>query len=153
MKIIIVGCGRLGCLLARRLVEQGHDLIVIDNNEEAYQQVKESLDVMAILGDGSSPIVLEQTTEGKIDLIIAVTANDEVNMVSCLIARQYGVPKCIARINNPDHLVNPLLMDEKEVRLIYPQQIIANELTRLVSNYNVTSLNTFAQGRVEILKF
>ncbi len=153
MKIIIVGCGRLGNLLARSLVEQGHDLIVIDDNEETYQQVKESLDVMAILGDGSSPIVLEQTIEGKIDLIIAVTANDDVNTVSCLIAMQYGVPRCIARINNPDHLVNPLLMDEKEIRLIYPQQIIANELTRLVSNYNVTSLNTFAQGRVEILKF
>lgn len=153
MKIIIVGCGRVGFLLTRKLVEQGHDLIVIDNNEEAYRQVKESLDVMAILGDGGSPIVLEQATESKIDLVIAVTSSDNVNTVSCLIAKQYGVPRCIVRINNPDHLVNPLLMDEKEIRLIYPQQIIANELTRLVSNYNVTSLNTFAQGSVEILKF
>ena len=152
MRIIIVGCGKTGHLLAARLIGQKHDVVIIEKDEEVFRNAKETLDVMAILGDGSSPITLEQATETDSGLLIASTANDQVNTVSCLIAKQYGVPRCIVRINDPDNLVNPLLMDEQEIRLVYPEQIIANELTRMISSYNVTQLNTFIQGRVDLLK-
>jgi len=153
MRIIILGAGNIGYYLAEALIKEGHDLVVIDNDEKRYAAVKESLDVMAVLGDGTNPMVMEEVTEQDADLIIAVTGSDQVNTVACLTARKYGIPRSIVRINEPDFLLNPLLMDEKQVYLVYPGQIIANEITQLINTYSAVSLNSFAQGKVEMLKF
>ena len=107
MNIIICGAGRVGFTIAKLLVEQNHSITVIDQSSEDIQKINESLDVKAIVGKATYPSVLEKANAAEADMIIAVTKNDEINMLICQIAYTvFNVPKKIARIRSQDYL-NP----------------------------------------------
>ena len=86
MNIIICGAGRVGFTIAKQLSEQGHSITVIDQSSEDIQKIDESLDVKAIVGKATYPSILEKANASEADMIIAVTRNDEINMVICQIA-------------------------------------------------------------------
>ena len=107
MNIIICGAGRVGFTIAKQLSEQGHSITVIDQSSEDIQKIDESLDVKAIVGKSTYPSILEKANASEADMIIAVTRNDEINMVICQIAFSiFNIPKKIARIRSQDYL-NP----------------------------------------------
>ena len=107
MNIIICGAGRVGFTIAKLLSEQGHSITVIDLSSEDIQKISETLDVKVILGKATYPSILEKANASEADMIIAVTRNDEINMLICQIAFSiFNIPKKIARIRSQDYL-NP----------------------------------------------
>ena len=101
MNIMIAGCGKVGKTIAMRLCEEGHQVTVIDIDENALQAVKSSLDVMGYHGDCTSIKVLEEAGIRHTDLLITVTSDDEKNMLTCLVARKVGGCQTIARVRSP----------------------------------------------------
>ena len=107
MNIIICGAGRVGFTIAKQLSDQGHSITVIDQSSEDIQKIDDALDVKAIVGKATYPSILEKANASETDMIIAVTRNDEINMVICQIAFSiFNIPKKIARIRSQDYL-NP----------------------------------------------
>jgi trk system potassium uptake protein TrkA len=107
MNIIICGAGRVGFTIAKLLSEQGHSITIIDQSSEDIQKINDSLDVKAIVGKGTYPSILEKANASEADMIIAVTRNDEINMLICQIAYSiFNIQKKIARIRSQDYL-NP----------------------------------------------
>ena len=105
MNIIICGAGRVGFTIGKLLSEQNHSITIIDQSSEDIQKINESLDVKAIVGKATSPTVLEKANTNDADMIIAVTRNDEINMLICQIAYSiFKVPKKIARIRSQEYL-------------------------------------------------
>ena len=101
MNIIICGAGRVGFTIAKILSEQSHSITVIDQSSEDIQKIDDTLDVKSIVGKGTYPSILEKANAADADMIIAVTRNDEINMLICQIAFSiFNVPKKIARIRS-----------------------------------------------------
>ena len=105
MNIIICGAGRVGFTIAKQLSEQGHSITVIDTSSEDIQKIDDALDVKAIVGKATYPTILEKANASETDMIIAVTRNDETNMIVCQLASSlFNVSKKIARIRTKDFL-------------------------------------------------
>ena len=105
MNIIICGAGRVGFTIAKLLSEQKHSITVVDQSSEDIQRIKESLDVNAIVGKATYPSILEKANGSEADMIIAVTRNDEINMLICQIAQAtFNISKKIARIRSQNYL-------------------------------------------------
>ncbi|CAG0955787.1 partial Trk system potassium uptake protein TrkA, partial [Anaerolineae bacterium] len=123
MKILIVGAGAVGFNLAMQLSKEGHDISVVEKSQDLVKRISEKLDVRVVSGSASSPTILEAAEIKDTDMVLAVTNSDEINMVACMIAHNYGVKTKIARIRSPefnddqpfihqngfhiDHVVNP----------------------------------------------
>ena len=101
MKIIIVGCGKVGCALAKQLSREKHNITVIDTNYSLVHTVSNSNDVMGIVGNGASNTVQSEADIEHTDLFIAVTGSDELNLLCCVIAKKAGDCSTIARVRNP----------------------------------------------------
>ena len=105
MNIIICGAGRVGYTISKLLIQQNHSVTIIDQSSDDIQKINETLDVKAIVGIATSPIILEKANTKDADMIIAVTKNDEINMLICQIAYSlFKVPKKIARIRSQEYL-------------------------------------------------
>lgn len=111
MRILIIGAGAAGQQLTERLSRERHDVVVIDHRQEALADLEAQYDVLTVKGHGSSPKALHQAEINKADLLIAVTGNDEVNILACLLAHQAGVRHKVARISNTDYIRNPEAVD------------------------------------------
>lgn len=150
MYVIIMGGGRVGLALANLLIDDGHDITLIENDESLSADVAADLDALVIHGNGTSSKVLEETNIEDADYFIATTGNDEANLLSCILVRKYNVPTIIARVSNPDH-------EEafKEVgidRVISPEITAAEQLQQFVTMPNVAKLTTLGEGDAEILE-
>ncbi len=104
MRVVIVGAGAAGQQLARRLCAERHDVIMIDQSAAPLAEIESQVDVMTIVGPGSSPQTLQQAEIGKANLLVAVTSKDEVNILACLLAHAAGTPHKVARISNTDYI-------------------------------------------------
>ena len=102
MKIIIVGNGKLGSTLAEQLIEEDHELTIIDTKSEVLESAVSSKDVQIVQGNGASYEIQMEAGVPKADLLIAVTNSDELNMLSCIMAKKLGVKYTIARVRNPE---------------------------------------------------
>ena len=100
MRIIIIGAGKLGYSIAELLSKEEYDIVVVDQDAGRLEIVKETLDVMTMEANGSSPITMDDPEIRDSDVLIAVTANDEVNMVSCILAKKHGIKHTVARIRD-----------------------------------------------------
>lgn len=107
MRILILGAGNTGRHLAERLCAEKYDIVVVDQNRELLDDLKSQLNVLTLCGNGSNPRVLEQAEVRKVGLLIAVTSDDEVNILACLLAHKAGVPKTVARVASLDYVHPP----------------------------------------------
>jgi trk system potassium uptake protein TrkA len=158
MNIIICGAGRVGFTIAKLLTEQNHSITVIDQSSEDIQKINESLDVKAIVGKATSPIILENANSKEADMIIAVTKNDEINMMICQIAYSlFKIPKKIARIRGQDYL-NPKfskLYNKENLPIdviISPEIEIAKSIQRKLESPGALDNFPFADNKIKLLE-
>ena len=158
MNIIICGAGRVGFTIAKLLSEQGHSITVIDQSSEDIQKINDSLDVKAIVGKATYPSILEKANASETDMIIAVTRNDEINMLICQIAFSiFNIPKKIARIRSQDYL-NPKFTKvySKENLpidvIISPEIEIAKSIQRKLEAPGALDSVPFAENKIRLLE-
>ena len=155
MNIIVVGCGKVGKSLLFSLVKENHDLTAIDSNEEVIAEVRNSYDVMAFCGNGTSYTVLKKAGAENCDLFIAVTASDELNMLSCFAAKRMGAKYTVARIRNPKNNDDSLDFMKKQLDLslsINPEQLAAQAIFNLLKLPAAAKLETFSSNQIEMLE-
>ncbi|KEZ89814.1 Trk system potassium transporter TrkA [Lacrimispora celerecrescens] len=155
MKIIIVGCGKVGATLAEQLNNEHHDIMLIDKSADVINSITERIDVMGVVGNGAVYKVQMEAGIQETDLLIATTNSDELNMLCCLIAKKAGDCHTIARIRNPEyHSEINYIREELGLSLaINPEMAAAMEIARLLRFPSAIKIDTFAKGRIEILKF
>lgn len=155
MKIIIVGFGKVGSTLTEQLYSEGHDVVVVDLLEKKLETAVSDYDVMTVQGNGASYNVQLEAGVEEADLLIAVTASDELNLLCCLIARKAGQCHTIARVRNS--MYNKEINFIKEQlgisMIINPELATAREIAKLLRFPSAIQIDTFARGRAELLKF
>ena len=158
MNIIICGAGRVGFTIAKQLSEQGHSITVIDTSSEDIQKIDDALDVKAIVGKATYPTILEKANAAETDMIIAVTRNDEINMVICQIAFSiFNIPKKIARIRSQDYL-NPkftTVYNKENLPIdviISPELEIAKSIQRKLEAPGALDSVPFADNKIRLLE-
>lgn len=154
MRAIVIGAGEVGFHIAKRLVQEGHDVTIIEENAAVKERVEKDLDVLVIQGQGASPTALQEAGVAKTDLLVAVTDADEVNLVAAFLAKEHGVGTTIARARNPELAKSPFLRTGKRLGidlLINPNQAVAEEIAKLVQAPAAAQIAFFAEGRVELL--
>lgn len=155
MQIIIVGCGNVGVTLTEHLSVEGHDITVIDSSAQKVQSVSSRYDVKGIVGNGASYLTLIEAGIEKADLMIAVTGMDEQNLLCCLFARKAGGCHTIARVRNPEYIKEiDFIKEELGLSMIInPEYAAATEIARLLRFPTAIEIDTFAKGKIELLKF
>ena len=158
MNIIICGAGRVGFTIAKQLSEQGHSITVIDQSSEDIQKIDESLDVKAIVGKATYPSILEKANAPEADMIIAVTRNDEINMLICQISFSiFNIPKKIARIRSQDYL-NPkftTVYNKENLPIdviISPELEIAKSIQRKLEAPGALDSVPFVNNKIRLLE-
>ncbi len=156
MQIAIVGGGKIGFALAKQLQTESHEIILIDTKDKVIEQASGILDVMGYVGNGASYSVLKEAGVEHCELLIAVTATDEVNMLSCLVAhRLMKKGHTIARVRNPEY-VSHLYALREDLGLsmsINPERAAAEEIARILRFPSATHVELFAGGRTELVSF
>ena len=154
MKIVIVGDGKVGYTLTKRLSQEGHDIVVIDNNRSVLLQSQEALDVAVVDGNGASVEVQREAGVGSSDLLIAATSGDETNLLCCMVARKLGCRHTIARVRNPEYdQQTRFLKDELGLSMVInPEKAAALEIFRLLQYPSFLKRDSFAKGSVELVE-
>ena len=155
MKIIIVGCGKVGYAIAQQLTQEKHDITLVDDEPEHLSRADSTLDAMCLNGNGASISVLMEAGVRSADLVIAVTGVDETNLVCCLIAKSLGAQHTVARVRNPDYRRDADML-KREIGLdmvINPDLAAAQEIARILSFPAAISVEPFAGGRIDMVGF
>ncbi len=151
MYVIVVGAGKVGLNLARELIDKGNELTIVENSARRYATVEEELEHRAHYGDGSELWVLERAGIERADMVIAVTGDDEDNILICQVAREkYGVERVIARCNNPRNLQHFELLGVKPA--VSATDLILRLIEHEVPRYGLLHLLDLPQERLEIIE-
>ena len=155
LNIIIVGCGKVGMTLIEQLSKEGHDITIIDKNAAKVQEMSNLYDIMGLVGNGASYSVQMEAGIENADLIIAVTASDELNLLCCTVAKQVGDCAAIALVRTPDYSKEAGYLREKLglTMIINPELEASLETARILYLPTALEVNSFAHGQAEIVKF
>ena len=155
MNIIIVGCGKVGGELAGRLNDEGDNVTVIDVDPAKVNDVTARLDVLGVTGNGATHLVQQEAGIRDADLLIAVTGSDELNLLCCLIAKKEGNCQTIARVRDPQYSTEaPYLKEELGLAMVInPEFAAAAEIARVLRFPSAIKIDTFAKGKVDLMKF
>lgn len=148
LKIIIVGCGKVGVTLVEQLTKEGHDITIIDKNAARVQEIASLYDIMGMAGNGASYSVQMEAGIESTDLIIAVTESDELNLLCCTVAKRVGNCAAIARVRTPDYSKEVGYLREKLglAMIINPEMEAAREAARILYLPTALEAHTFAHG-------
>ena len=155
MKIIIVGCGKVGETLARELNETGNSIVVVDSNPDKVKNIANRYDLMGVIGNGATRATQKEAGVDTADLLIAVTGSDELNLLCCVMAKKAGNCQTIARVTHPEYASDaPYLKEELGLAMVInPEFAAAREISRVLNFPTATKIEIFSKGRLEILKF
>ena len=156
MNTIIIGCGKVGQKLAEKLSqEKNHNITVIDIKYDLVQEIISRYDAMGVVGSGINHEILVEAGIHDADILIAVTGSDEINLMACLIAKKTANCQTIARVRKPEYAQSlPIFKDDLGLAMVInPEFTAANEIARALRFPSAIEIDTFAKGRVEILKF
>ncbi len=154
MRILILGAGEVGFHLARQLSDENHDVVVIEESRDRARGIQDAMDAMVVQGNAASLSVLERAGIEKTDLLLAVTSVDEINLMACLTAAQYGVRIKIARVSKPDYFDYSGVLPPERLGvdlMINPQQECALETFQLLQSVAATEFSQFEGGLVQLI--
>lgn len=156
MKIIIVGAGKVGYVLAHMLSNEKHDVTVVERDESRIETVEERLDVNTVLGSCASTSVLKKAGIAEADMVLAVTERDELNIVSCFIAKSFGVHTTIARVRSPEFVDLDSVTLKKSLgidMIINPERVAATQICKMLDYPDAINVDFYNNGRVLLLEF
>ncbi len=155
MKIIIVGCGRVGQTLTEKLNADGNDITVIDVSSEKVNTLTSRFDVLGVVGNGATHAVQREAGIDSADLLIAVTNSDELNLLCCLVAKKEGNCQTIARVKNPEYSQETAYLQNELglAMVINPEYAAAEEIARVLRFPSAIKIEPFGKGKVELVKF
>ena len=154
MRILILGAGEVGFYLARHLSEEGHDVVVVEEDRDRVRAIQDSMDALVVRGNAASLAVLEKAGVERMDLLLAVTSVDEINLMACLSAAQYEVPIKIARVSKPDYFERTAILPLEKLGvdlMINPERECALETFQLLQSAAATEFAQFAGGLVQLV--
>ena len=155
MKILIVGCGKIGTAIVGSLSKEGYDITAIDQKPEAVNHISNVYDVMTLCGNGADFDALIEAGADKADLFIATTGSDELNMLMCYLARKMGAKHTIARIRNPEYNDNGLAFIKQQLDLsvtLNPEQLIAQEIHNVLRFPFAVKIEGFSARSFELVE-
>ena len=155
MRIIVVGCGKIGTTIVASLVAEGHDVVAVDHDPAVIDELTNVYDVMGVCGNGADCEALSEAGVEKAELVVAVTDSDERNMLSCFIARRMGAKHTIARIRTPGYNDQSLGFLRQHLDLstsINPELMAAKELFHLLKLPSAIDVETFSHGNFEMVE-
>ncbi|MEZ5447860.1 MAG: Trk system potassium transporter TrkA [Thiolinea sp.] len=155
MKVLILGAGQVGRSVAAVLANEDNDVTIVDTNTAVLRELREKMDVRTEIGQASYPRVLERAGIKDVDMLIAVTNSDEVNMIACQVAfTLYRTPTKIARIRSSHYLQHPGLFVQEALPidvLISPEQLVTEHIFRLISHPGALQVLNFAEGKIQLV--
>ncbi len=145
-----MGGGRVGFRLATSLVAVGHDVTLIENDSELCSNAASELDALVICGNGTDIKTLSEANIGDADVFVAATGNDEANLLSCILVKDFNIPKVIARVSNPDHddAFRKVGIDV----VVSPELTAAGYLEKLITRPKIADLIVIGRGNAELLE-
>jgi trk system potassium uptake protein TrkA len=153
VRTVIIGAGEVGFNTARMLSQEGHDVVLVEQNEALVEQAAEQLDALVIHGNGASPKLLAEAGIKRSELLVAASSSDEVNIIACLAAKSQGVSRTVARIHNPDYYDtrDPFARDMLGIDfVIHTEQMAAEEIKEALLVPGAINVETFAGDSIEI---
>lgn len=156
MRILIVGAGQVGYFLSERLSIEGHEVTLIDRSDENLRRAEDRLNVLGIVGNGVSAETLEQAGIKETDIFIAVTDLDEVNILACLLAREYQVETRIARVKSIEYAGQGAILSKEKLGinlLINPNDAVADEIGKIACRTGAFDVAEFVEGQVQFLGY
>ncbi len=155
MKIVIIGGGKVGSKLSEELSNESHDVTVIEQDIDVINRINSNQDVACINGNAINREILKEAGVEEADLLIGCTSSDEINMFSCLFAKNLGAKNTIARVRNPEYYsqLNYIKEDLGLSMIINPEFVAANVISRILRFPSAIKVETFAKGKVEIMEF
>lgn len=154
MRIIIIGGGEVGFYLANIFSKENHDVVMIESDTDKISRAEESLDILTIQGSGSSVETLAKAGIKNADLLVAVSATDEVNIIACMLADKLGVRRKIARVRNQEYANPNAILKPSQLgidMIINPELETAHEIVWLLKRAAATDLIEFADGRIQLV--
>lgn len=155
MNIIVIGGGKIGTTLVASLAGEGHDVTLVDRNPEVIDQVTNIYDVMGVCGNGADSDILLEAGAKNADMVAAITNSDELNMLSCFLAKRMGAKNTLARIRNPEYNDKSLdfMKQHLEVSVsINPERLAAKELFNILRLPSAVKIDTFSTGNAEMIE-
>ncbi len=155
MDVVVIGLGEVGKHIASVLVGENQNVTLIDESESALSHIQETMDVMTLCGDGGSLATLTQAKAGDSELVIAVTDNDEINLLACLMAKKLGAERVVARVSDTS---DPLTTDSTLANslgidmVISPERAAADEISRIIEASGVLWVETFSEERIQMVR-
>ena len=155
LRIIIVGCGKVGRTLVEQLSQEGHDITIVDRGGQKAQALANLYDIMGVQGNGASYGVLKEAGIETADLLIAVTQSDELNLLCCTVGKQVANCAAIARVRTPDYSREVGYLREKLglAMIINPEMEAAAEAARILYLPTALEIDSFAHGQADLIKF
>lgn len=150
MYIVIMGGGRVGLTLATSLVAVGHDVTLIENDSTLCSNAAGELDALVICGNGTDIKTLLEANISDADVFVAATGNDEANLLSCILVKEYKISKVIARVSNPDH--NDAFSKVGIDVVVSPELTAAGYLEKLITRPKIADLIVVGKGNAELLE-
>lgn len=152
MRVVVVGAGQVGFNVARMLSDEGHDVVVIEQDQDLVDAASEQLDALVLPGNGASPKLLEEAGINKSQLLVAATSRDEVNITACLAAKYFGVPRTAARLHNPDYMPQePFAKKTLGIDyVIHTEQAAAEEIKAAILTPGAINVDSFAGGHIQV---
>lgn len=155
MNIIVVGCGKIGTTIVSTLVSEGHDVTVLDNKPQIITEITNIYDIIGVCGNATDCEALEEAGVDKADMFIAVTNSDELNMLSCFLAKKMGAKHTVARIRNPEYNDNSLSFMRQQLNLsmsINPELLVAQELYNILKLPSAFKVEYFSRRNIEMIE-
>lgn len=154
MKVVVIGCGKIGKSIIEHTVQEGHEVVVVDNNADNIELMINQFDVMGICGNGASYDILKDAGVDKQTLVIAATSSDETNILSCLVSKKLGAKYTIARVRSIEYLnqINFIKNDLGINLTINPEYEAAKEITKILNFPEAISVDSFAKSHVDLVE-
>lgn len=156
MRILVIGAGEVGRHICQQLSIEDHEVILIERNADRLKRTARDLNILGIEGNGASARILEQAGISKVDLFIAVTDIDEVNLIACIMAKEYGILRLVARVRNEEYFSGASPLNEHRLGidlLINPDQVMAQEILRISEVSEAFEVADFAHGDVVLVGY